>query len=125
MKVEHVKRFALGFVIPVIVLFLWFVTTEFGSVPSTILPGLPKVGQAFLEMVQSGQLGTDLSISLMRVVKGFLLSARIGVTLGSLMGMFEMVRMLCLPIMTVIRQIPMIAWIPLLFCGQELVRRQR
>lgn len=109
----------------IIVLFLWFVTTEFGSVPSTILPELSKVGQTFLEMVQSGQLGTDLSISLMRVVKGFLLSARIGVTLGSLMGMFEMVRMLCLPIMTVIRQIPMIAWIPLLFCGQELVRRQR
>jgi sulfonate transport system permease protein len=65
-------------------------------------------------MIHTGQLKEDLLISLSRVVKGYLVSAILGIILGSLIGMFRTVKELLLPLITVIRQIPMIAWIPLI-----------
>ena len=53
------------------------------------------------------------------MLKGYLLSAVLGTVLGSLMGMSKTVLHLLQPTVTVIRQIPIIAWIPLiiLWCG--------
>ena len=53
-------------------------------------------------------------ISLERVVKGYLLSALLGIVLGSVVGMFRTAREMILPVVTVIRQIPIIAWVPLI-----------
>ena len=119
MKKDLGRKTILGFVIPIIIVALWFYVTTYGSIPTGILPSIPKVATTFKEMIQSGQLQQDLLVSLSRVVKGYLLSALLGITLGSLMGMFRTVKELFLPIVTVIRQIPMIAWIPLiiLWCG--------
>lgn len=119
MKKDLVRKTVLGFVIPVIIVAFWYCATTYGSVPPGILPSIPRVAETFKEMIQSGQLQQDLLVSLSRVVKGYLVSAVLGITLGSLMGMFRTVKELFLPIVTVIRQIPMIAWIPLiiLWCG--------
>ena len=119
MKKDSIKKTIMGLMIPVLILLLWFYVTTYGSIPSGILPSIPKVGITFQEMIQSGQLQQDLLVSLYRVVKGYLVSALLGIVLGSLMGMFPTVKELFLPIVTVIRQIPMIAWIPLviLWCG--------
>lgn len=65
-------------------------------------------------MIHTGQLPADLGISIGRVVKGFLASAVIGIILGSAMGMSQTVNALFHPFITTIRQIPMIAWIPLI-----------
>ena len=53
------------------------------------------------------------------VLKGYLLSVALGTVLGSLMGMSKTIANLLQPTVTVIRQIPIIAWIPLiiLWCG--------
>lgn len=108
------KQVGLGFLIPFIIVAAWFLATTFGSVPSSILPGLPKVGSTFTNMLESGRLGGDLSVSLLRVLKGYLLASVIGVTLGSVMGISNGAKFVFLPIITVIRQIPIIAWIPLI-----------
>ena len=47
-------------------------------------------------------------------MKGFVVSGILGVLLGSIIGMFRTARELFQPIVTVIRQIPIIAWIPLI-----------
>lgn len=119
MKKEIAKKTILGFLIPILIVTAWFWATTYGSIPSGILPGIPKVGKTFVDMINTGQLQQDLLISLTRVLKGYFASALLGVTLGSLMGMSKTVKELFLPIVTVIRQIPMIAWIPLiiLWCG--------
>lgn len=113
------RRILLGAVIPVAILAVWYIATTYGSTPRGILPTIPTVKDTFVDMVQSGQLQEDLLVSMLRVVKGYLISAVLGVFLGSLIGMFRTVKELFIPIITVIRQIPMIAWIPLiiLWCG--------
>ncbi len=113
------RKVIMALIFPAIVVLAWFLVTTYGSVPSAILPSLQRVGQTFVEMWRTGQLQSDLLTSLSRVVRGFLIAAVIGVVLGSLIGMFRPVRELLLPTITVIRQIPVIAWIPLiiLWCG--------
>lgn len=119
MKSASLRKTILALVIPIIVILLWFYESTYGGIPTGILPDIPKVGKALATMVQSGQLQQDLLVSLGRVVKGFLIAAVLGVFLGSLMGMFRTVRELFAPVITVVRQIPIIAWIPLiiLWCG--------
>lgn len=119
MKNDTIRKLVMALIVPAVIVLAWYYVTTYGSVPSGILPGLPKVGSTFRDMLESGQLKGDLIVSLSRVVKGFLVSAALGVILGSLIGMFRPVKELLLPLITVIRQIPMIAWIPLiiLWCG--------
>lgn len=101
----RVKKLVLGFVIPIVILVLWYTATTFMNVPTTILPKIRNVIVTAVDMSKTGQLPVDLGISIGRVVKGFLVSA---------MGMSETAKELLLPTITTIRQIPMIAWIPLI-----------
>lgn len=119
MKASYFRKVILALIIPAIIVSAWYVTTTYGSMPRGILPTIPMVGDAFVDLIKSGKLKEDLLISLSRVIKGYLISAFFGIILGSLVGMFRPVKELFIPIITVIRQIPMIAWIPLiiLWCG--------
>lgn len=119
MKAQKFKQILLGLILPVLIVAAWISATHFSHLPTSILPKISMVWQAFLEMLQSGQLWNDLSITLSRVLKGYLFSALLGILLGSLMGMSKTIAALLLPTVTVIRQIPIIAWIPLiiLWCG--------
>ena len=119
MKAQKFKQILLGLILPVLIVAAWISATHFGHLPTSILPKISMVWQSFLEMLQSGQLWNDLSITLSRVLKGYLFSALLGILLGSLMGMSKTIADLLLPTVTVIRQIPIIAWIPLiiLWCG--------
>lgn len=119
MKKETVKKGLLGLIPPVLIIAYWFYATNFTDIPSSILPKISMVGKTFQDMVKSGQLFEDLMVSLSRVLKGYLVSAVFGVVLGSLMGMSKTITAILHPTVTVIRQIPIIAWIPLiiLWCG--------
>lgn len=111
---QTIRKTVMALIVPVMIIIIWHLTTTYGDLPSSILPSLPMVGEAFKSMMESGQLQGDLFVSLGRVVKGFLGSAVIGVTLGSLMGMSGSIRELLLPLATAVRQIPVVAWIPLI-----------
>ena len=74
MKIQKIKQILLGLIVPVLIVAAWICATHLGSIPTSILPKISMVWQAFLEMLQSGQLWNDLSITLSRVLKGYLLS---------------------------------------------------
>lgn len=114
-----IRKTILALVIPVIIIAIWFYATTYMAIPKGILPTISDVGKTFLEMLESGQLENDIAVSISRVLKGYCISVVLGVTLGSLIGMYRPIKELFVPIITVIRQIPMIAWIPLiiLWCG--------
>lgn len=113
------KKAGLGLIVPVAIIFLWWLVTSQENVASSILPSLSMVGDAFEEMLQSGQLADDLFISISRVIKGFLTASILGIFFGTLMGMSKTICAMLQPLITTVRQIPMIAWFPLiiLWCG--------
>lgn len=114
MKTETWRKIGLGLVVPVMIVVLWFYGSTYSDIPAGILPGIPKVGKAFRNMITSGQLKADLIVSFGRVLKGFAVALLLGIVLGSLMGMSKTIRQLLEPLITVVRQIPIIAWIPLI-----------
>lgn len=109
-----VRKSLLGIMIPVIVVLLWIYATAGGKIPIGILPPISLVFSGLKEMLQTGELKADILVSLSRVLKGYLIAAVIGIILGSLIGMYRPVREMLMPLLTIIRQIPIIAWIPLI-----------
>lgn len=119
MNKEKLKKIGLGMLPFFVILGYWFFATNFSEIPSSILPKISMVGQAFADMWQKGQLQSDLLITFSRVMKGYLIAVVLGIVLGTWMGMSKTVTYIFYPVLTVIRQIPIIAWIPLviLWCG--------
>ena len=111
---NKIKKITLGAVIPVLVLALWLYATHILEVSPSILPKISNVGKAFIDLIKKGTLQKDISISLIRVVRGYLFSIAIGLILGTAMGMFPAIYQIFHGPITTIRQIPNIAWIPLI-----------
>ncbi|HEY0204697.1 MAG TPA: ABC transporter permease [Acetobacteraceae bacterium] len=77
------------------------------------LPGPQEVALRAAEMMQSGQLFSDMGASLARVLAGFVLGAAAAVPVGFLMGWYPTARGLIEPYVQFFRMIPPLAIIPL------------
>ena len=119
MKKNKITDFILGLIVPAVIILLWWYVTTFTDVPNTILPSIPDVGERLKILLESRKLADDLKISLMRVLNGYVVSALLGIVLGTILGISATAKKILQPILTVIRQIPIMAWIPLLilWCG--------
>jgi sulfonate transport system permease protein len=93
---------------------LWWLVTNYGDVPKQILPMPQAVWDIYANKKDGSKLFQQLMVSLMRVVKGFTLASFLGIFLGSLTGISKTIKAILFPTLTAIRQIPIIAWIPLL-----------
>lgn len=87
---------------------LWWVLS-LGS-PHYILPGPPRVLEAFQLIAGSGELAQHLGITLYRVLVGFLLAAATGVPLGILMGSNKKVGTFFEPILPIMNTVSSAIW---------------
>ncbi|MVX62502.1 ABC transporter permease [Clostridium chromiireducens] len=101
-------------ILPILILILWIVATNLELFSAAILPSISTVFDSLKSQLNSGQLWKDISISLVRVLEGYLIAATLGITLGVLMGISERINKFFFLTFTSIRQIPMLAWIPLI-----------
>ncbi len=101
-------------ILPALILLAWHWATTSGAVPSIVLPTLSAVGASIAEQLQSERLQTDVLISVSRILKGYVLAVVFGLGFGVVMGMNEHVNRFFGGLFRAIRQIPMIAWVPLL-----------
>ncbi len=100
--------------LPIIIVLLWYYVTVTGKVSALVLPTIGDVITTIYQQLTTGTLRQDLGISLFRIVEGYALAVFFGISLGVLMGMSERVNKFFMLTFTSIRQIPMMAWIPLL-----------
>lgn len=92
---------------------LWEVASLAGVIDPEFFPPPSHVFGAFFETATSGVLFTDIAASTVRVLVGFLLSAAVAIPVGILLGFFEPVRWIFAPLVSVIRPLPSLSWIPL------------
>lgn len=78
-----------------------------------LLPPPSKVFHSIYEMTISGYLVKNIWISLLRVMKGFLLAVAIGIPLGIAMGLSDHFHNFLNPLFRIISPIPGVAWVPL------------
>ena len=90
---------------------IWYLAST--ALNPVLLPQPAAVLDAYRELVADGSLAKDTSASLIRVFGGFAIAACIAPPLALLLASSWTLRCIFLPIVTLIRPIPPIAWIPL------------
>jgi ABC-type nitrate/sulfonate/bicarbonate transport system permease component len=103
-----------------VVVALWQVASNTGLFGRTspdysrlLLPQPAVVITSIIEMIRSGYLLDNVSISILRVVSGFLLAVLIAVPLGIAMALSATIHNLMEPLVRLLSPIPGVAWVPL------------
>ena len=99
---------------PVAMLLLWTLVTSSEWIPEQLLVPPLKVIEAANELWDSGELQEHLRKSLGRLCLGFFSGAGLGLVFGVLMGLYKSVEEYCSPFFNAFRQVPSIAFIPML-----------
>lgn len=114
MKTVKIPRWILGVLIPIALVILWILGSESGNFSPLVMPKISTIGDAFVSSITSGMIANDLKVSFWIVIRGYVVGAVLGLLLGVLMGISKTINALFSPIFNAIRQIPPLAWIPLL-----------
>ena len=99
--------------LPVIIVIFWISATKNELFPPVILPSIAMVFTSLISQISSGQIFQDVLISLSRVMQGYGIGLILGVFMGTLMGISGSTNKFFSGTFDAIRQIPPLAWIPL------------
>lgn len=78
-----------------------------------LLPEPAAVLAGFMDLVRDGSLASDVAASLKRVIGGFCIATAVAVPLALLMAYIRQLDLLLSPLISFLRPIPPIAWIPI------------
>jgi ABC-type nitrate/sulfonate/bicarbonate transport system permease component len=109
---RHPGKFWLSFLSLVGVILLWELALRIDAKASLFYPQPSAILKTLVDLSASGELWSNLGISLARITLGFLIGALSGVVLGLLMGVSSTIRALFEPWANLINPIPKIALIP-------------
>ena len=113
-------RLALGAVLPLVILAAWQIVTVTGLVPAYRLPGPLAVVQAGAELVERGELGLHIAISVQRVLLGFTIGSLAGLAVAAVVGLSRAGDALLNPTLAALRAVPSLAWVPLLILWLQI-----
>lgn len=111
---DNAGGIAVALLLPVGLLALWSVSARYGWLPPQILPSPAEVGATFVDLARGGELTQSVSISLLRVVEGFIAGSSLGLLLGIAMGLSRTTEDYVRPLFTAFAQVPTLGWIPFL-----------
>ena len=98
---------------PLILVLIWEIAARIGLVDTRFFPSPSAIISVGEQMIVSGELMTHVSISLQRIVIGFVLGAVSGVLIGIAMGLWRPMRDIIEPLVDATFPIPKIAILPL------------
>ena len=105
---------SVGLIFPLLLLYTWQIAVERNWVNTLLLPPPELVWTALKELYSSGELWSNLSISLSRIGYGFSAGIVVALALGLAMGLSRTAEAYIWPTFKVINLVPVVGWIPLL-----------
>ncbi|BBL61137.1 ABC transporter permease [Methanobrevibacter arboriphilus] len=103
----------LSLIIPVTLIIIWFlITMVFKVFPDYIIPTPLDVLNAGYNLIITGQLLDDTINTLFKVLLGIILATIVAVPLGLILGWSERLEAMSELIVSILRPIPPVAWIP-------------
>lgn len=99
--------------LPLVVLVIWQAAGVFGLADPALLPTPLAVLKELGRLAASGELASNLAVSLRRVLLGFAFGTSIAVLIGALTGYSVYWRGVIDPTVHALRTIPGLAWIPM------------
>ena len=110
-KIKYIANVA---AIPIILLLIWQILSSRRILLDVILPSPLNVGKALYKIIVDGTLKIDILTSLRRIAIGYFCGVIIAIILGVGSGLNRIIYRFVYPIINIIRQIPLYAWMPLL-----------
>jgi len=107
-----IKELIYKLVMLLFVLILWQLAANHYN-NSLLLPTPKSTIIAFFQCITDIEVITNISITMTRVLKGFLYALLFGVPIGFLMGAFKVFENLIGGFIDSLRQVPIMAWVPL------------
>lgn len=111
--VKGIRNVIFPFIIPILILIIWDFVARNEWFPAAILPLPETVWFTFVDLLKQGVIFDDLFASFKRMIQGYLLAVAFGLLFGVFIGLSASIDKLLSPILNAIRQIPPLAWIPL------------
>lgn len=107
------KRKILPFILPIAILIFWYVITGgLHLVQPYVLPSPVDVLHSAINIIQSGKLLQNTIDTLFKVFSGLILASIVAIPLGILLGWYQTLEDLASFVISILRPIPPVAWIP-------------
>lgn len=112
--IRRIAAFATALLPPVMLVATWQLASSTGLFPPQILLSPSEVAATAAQLVRSGELGGHLADSLFRLLWGFGIGALLGLAFGTALALSRLFEALFLPLFQAVRQVPILAFIPML-----------
>ncbi|PPA70741.1 ABC transporter permease [Jeotgalibacillus proteolyticus] len=99
---------------PLFLLLIWELLSQSGLIDARFFPPPTAIISTFIGLLISGELISHISISLFRILSGFLLGVIPAVIIGLFMGLYAPVRHFISPIIMTLMPIPTLALLPII-----------
>lgn len=106
-------RQGIGLILPVSLLLIWELLSRISVFSPNLLPAPSAIILTLSHLVTTGELLGHISVTLYRVIVGFLLGGLVATFLGALTGYSRFAYALLDPLLQALRNIPSLAWVPL------------
>lgn len=97
----------------ILIAVLWQAFSMAGIFPAQLFPGLEKIIIEFIEFIITSELWMNMSITLYRILAGFILAAAVGIPIGIIMSRHRIFDDWMQPLFTVGYPIPRVALYPI------------
>ena len=110
---QRLLGFGVGVLSVVCFLTLWETLTRVGVIDRVILASPSMVVGELGKLISDGSLLHHVILSSQRVLAGFVLSSLVAIPLGVLLGTSRVLKAIMDPVISIIRPLPSLSWIPL------------
>ena len=110
---ERLAAFAVGSLALIALAAVWQGAIYLGLLDIAFIGSPESVYTAAHRLIANGVLPADVAVSAGRVLVGFALSCAVAVPLGLAVGCSRMLRAIVDPVVSLIRPLPSLSWIPL------------
>lgn len=112
-KERNASYWILYFALPLILIVIWQSADLAGIIKPYTMPAPKAIIDTAIEYIKNGSLLTDIFVSLIRVLEGFLLAMICAFIIGINVSIFPKFETFTDLVIQIVRPIPPIAWIPL------------
>ena len=103
---------ATALLLPLVVLAAWSLAARYELVAPQILPAPSIVADTALDLIRSGQLQSEIAVSLLRLAAGLVIGGAAGLLIGAAMGSSPALEAYLGPSVRAIWLVPSLGWLP-------------
>lgn len=109
----NINKKIIPLILPILIIIVWYLITDgLSLVPSYVLPSPVAVCQSAYTIIIDGILIKNTVDTLFKVFMGIICASIVAIPLGILLGYNETLDSFCSLVISILRPIPPIAWIP-------------